>query len=58
LKTTPTLDKTVIGDFLGKSDAYNVGMLDTFLGEYTFRAVYFVDALKMMLSGFRIPGEG
>jgi guanine nucleotide-exchange factor len=58
LKTTPSLDKTVIGEFLGKDDEYSRGMLDTFLGEYSFRAMYFVDALKKMLSGFRIPGEG
>jgi Sec7-like guanine-nucleotide exchange factor len=58
LKTAPSLDKTMIGEFLGKSEEYNIGMLDTFLGEYSFRAVYMVDALKIMLSGFRIPGEG
>ena len=58
LKTTPALDKTAAGDFIGKDEAYNKAILMQYLDEYDFTGVYFVKALRMLLSGFRISGEG
>lgn len=59
MKTAPTLDKTVVGEFFGKiSASYNMDVLDVYLNEYDFKGIFFVNALKMMLSGFRLCGEG
>jgi hypothetical protein len=59
LKTAPTLDKTAVGEFFGKiSASYNMDVLDVYLNEYDFTGVFYVNALKIMLSGFRLLGEG
>jgi guanine nucleotide-exchange factor len=33
-------------------------VLDVYLEEYDFTGIFYVNALKMMLSGFRLMGEG
>jgi len=43
---------------MGKDDTYNKAILNQYLDEYDFKGVYFVKALRMLLSGFRISGEG
>lgn len=59
MKTAPTLDKTAVGEFFGKISAkYNMDVLDVYLNEYDFKGIFFVNGLKMMLSGFRLIGEG
>lgn len=58
LTTTQTLDKTKIGEYLGDEHDINKEVLYYLVDSHDFRGVYFVDALKQMLSKFRLPGEG
>jgi Sec7-like guanine-nucleotide exchange factor len=60
LKTTQALSATSIGEFLGEDKELNKGVLSAFVDEldFTSKDMGFVEALKLMLSGFRLPGEG
>ena len=60
LKETPALSATAIGQFLGEDKELNRDVLSHYVDEldFTSKDVGFVDALKMLLQGFRIPGEG
>lgn len=58
LKTTPTLNKTIIGEYLGADADQNKACLYEFIDQYELKNVPFVSALKIILSGFRLPGEG
>ena len=58
LKTTPTLDKTIIGEFLGVDQKLNKDVLTEFIFQFELKGVDFVTALKTVLQGFRLPGEG
>jgi len=55
------LDKTVIGDYLGKEKEYEGGFCVKVLHEYVdmmdFTNLRFDDAIRHFLSGFRLPGE-
>ena len=65
LKNTPSLSATEIGKFLGEDKELPVAVLTQYIEEFDFKprnvgygAQALVGALKMMLNGFRIPGEG
>jgi Sec7-like guanine-nucleotide exchange factor len=58
LKITPTLSKTMIGEFLGVDKPLNKDCLMEFIDQYDLKGVEFVIALKTILQGFRLPGEG
>jgi brefeldin A-inhibited guanine nucleotide-exchange protein len=60
LKGTPALSATKIGEFLGGDAELNRDALSWYIDEmdFTSRDLSFVDALKLLLQGFRIPGEG
>ena len=58
LKTTATLDKTKIGDYLGEDLELTKQVLYQYIDSYDFRNVAYIDSLKRLLSGFRLPGEG
>lgn len=58
LKQAPTLSKTMIGEFLGMDKQLNKDCLFEFIDQYDLRGVEFVIALKTILQGFRLPGEG
>lgn len=55
------LDKTVVGDYLGKEEAYQDGFCVKVLHEYVdamdFTGLEFDVAIRHFLSGFRLPGE-
>jgi len=59
-KETPDLSPTTIGQFLGEDKELNKEVLSQYIDEFDFtnQEIGYVEALKMMLSGFRIPGEG
>jgi Sec7-like guanine-nucleotide exchange factor len=57
-KTVPSLDKTLIGDYLGEDVEINKEVLYEYIDSYEFTNMNFVEAIKLMLSGFRLPGEG
>ena len=57
-KTTPQLDKTCIGDYMGEDKPFNKAILYNYIDDMDFAGANFVEALKKMLAGFRLPGEG
>ena len=58
LKTTPTLDKTVIGEFIGVNSKLSKDVLAEFIDQYDMKDKEFISSLKTVLQGFRLPGEG
>ena len=58
LLTTPALDKTAIGDYLGEDEDFNKDVLYALIEAIDFTQKPFVTALKLLLAGFRLPGEG
>lgn len=57
-RSTPTLDKTIIGEYLGDPDELNTAVRYYWIDSCDFVNVNFVEALKRLLSEFRLPGEG
>ena len=60
LKETPQLSATEIGKFIGEEKELNRECLSYYIDEFDFTSpdIGFVEALKITLQGFRIPGEG
>ena len=48
----------MIGEFLGVDKPLNKDCLMEFIDQYDLRGVEFVIALKTILQGFRLKGEG
>ena len=61
LKHKDELDKTQIGEYLGREAEYQNGFSLRVLHEYArlldFAGLVFDDAIRFFLSGFRLPGE-
>ena len=61
LENKDHLDKTQIGDYLGREHTYQEGFAIKVLHEYVnqmdFLELMFDDAIRFYLSGFRLPGE-
>ncbi|GLB33776.1 putative sec7 [Lyophyllum shimeji] len=57
LLTTDGLSKAMIGEYLGEGDEENVAIMHAFIDQLDFRALPFVDALRLFLQSFRLPGE-
>ncbi|KAI9005729.1 hypothetical protein DFJ74DRAFT_691912 [Hyaloraphidium curvatum] len=55
LLTTPGVSKKLIGDYISKPS--NVDVLKAFIGQYDFSGRRIDEALRLMLEGFRLPGE-
>ncbi|CAJ0573252.1 unnamed protein product, partial [Mesorhabditis spiculigera] len=51
------LDKTVVGDYLGDPDEFNKKVMYAYIDDFDFSEKWFVDALRMFLEKFRLPGE-
>ncbi|KAI5480603.1 sec7 guanine nucleotide exchange factor [Pseudohyphozyma bogoriensis] len=51
------LDKAQIGEYLGEGDAENIATMHAFVDYMDFSNSAFVDALRMFLQSFRLPGE-
>lgn len=58
LKQAASLDKTKIGEYLGEDIDLNKKVLYQYVDSFDFNGVPYVESLKRMLSGFRLPGEG
>lgn len=52
-----TLDKAMIGEYLGEGDPENVAIMHAFVDTMDFTKRRFVDALRQFLQSFRLPGE-
>jgi Sec7-like guanine-nucleotide exchange factor len=57
LKTTPGLSKSMIGDYLGENKPINLRVLYEFIDSHSFVGLNLVEAIRMFLSSFRLPGE-
>ncbi|CAJ0940767.1 unnamed protein product [Ranitomeya imitator] len=51
------LNKTVIGDYLGERDDFNIQVLQAFVELHEFADLNLVQALRQFLWSFRLPGE-
>ncbi|KAK4046649.1 GDP/GTP exchange factor for ARF [Microbotryomycetes sp. JL201] len=54
-KTTPRLDKKLLGDFISRPDQIDV--LRAFMRLMDFKGKIICDAMREMLEAFRLPGE-
>eukprot|EP01147_Barroeca_monosierra_P000238 gene238-3616_t len=57
LHSATGLNKSSLGNYLGENDAFNLKVLEEFAHRYDFVGQYFDEALRIYLSGFRLPGE-
>ena len=57
LRTTESLNKAALGEFLGEGDQENVDIMHAFVDSMDFNRTRFVDALRRFLQSFRLPGE-
>ncbi|KAJ7638783.1 hypothetical protein FB45DRAFT_903821 [Roridomyces roridus] len=57
LLSTDGLSKAMIGEYLGEGDDENVAIMHAFVDSLDFRDSAFVDALRLFLQSFRLPGE-
>ncbi|KAF9424616.1 Brefeldin A-inhibited guanine nucleotide-exchange protein 2 [Podila epigama] len=57
LMNTPSLDKAAIGEYIGDGDERAIKVMHAFVDRLDFTGVGFVDALRMFLQTFRLPGE-
>jgi brefeldin A-inhibited guanine nucleotide-exchange protein len=53
----PGLDKAQIGEYLGDGDEFNIATMHQFVDFMDFKGLTFVDAMRMFLQSFRLPGE-
>ncbi|CAI6008776.1 unnamed protein product [Closterium sp. NIES-65] len=57
LRSTPGLDKTAIGDYLGHHDDYHLAVMHAYVDGIPFHSTSFDHAIRLFLKGFRLPGE-
>ncbi|KAL6056158.1 Golgi brefeldin A resistant guanine nucleotide exchange factor 1 [Balamuthia mandrillaris] len=57
LRNTLGLDKTIIGQYLGKEHDFNKAVLQAYLNTFNFQGVSLLPALRTFLETFRLHGE-
>ncbi|KAF8494160.1 Sec7-domain-containing protein [Russula emetica] len=57
LLNTDGLSKAMIGEYLGDGDEVNIATMHAFVDMIDLRNTGFVDALRVFLQAFRLPGE-
>lgn len=57
LLQTKSLDKTLVGDYLGDRDDYNLKVMHAYVDAVNFNELEFDNAIRKYLAGFRLPGE-
>ncbi|KAI3511298.1 hypothetical protein L1887_18447 [Cichorium endivia] len=57
LRTTSTLDKTMIGDYLGQHEDFPLAVMHAYVDSMNFSGMKFHTAIREFLKGFRLPGE-
>ncbi|KAH0587527.1 hypothetical protein H2248_006309 [Termitomyces sp. 'cryptogamus'] len=55
--TTDGLSKSMIGEYLGEGADENIAIMHVFVDQLDFKDLAFVDALRVFLQSFRLPGE-
>ncbi|AET39273.1 Arf family guanine nucleotide exchange factor SEC7 Ecym_4206 [Eremothecium cymbalariae DBVPG len=58
LLNTSGLDLAAVGDYLGEGSDENIEILHAFVDALDFNGLTLVDALRLFLQKFRLPGEG
>lgn len=54
---TDGLSKTALGEYLGEGEEENIAIMHAFVDQLDFTGSSFVDALRLFLQSFRLPGE-
>jgi brefeldin A-inhibited guanine nucleotide-exchange protein len=57
LLNCPGLDKKKVGDYLGEGEQHNISTMHAFVDYLDFSGLGFVEALRLFLSKFWLPGE-
>ncbi|PPD77214.1 hypothetical protein GOBAR_DD25849 [Gossypium barbadense] len=57
LRNTLSLDKAMIGDYLGQHEEFPLAVMHAYVDSMTFSGMKFHTAIREFLKGFRLPGE-
>ncbi|CAA6658725.1 unnamed protein product [Spirodela intermedia] len=57
IRSTPNLDKTMIGEYLGQHEEFPIAVMHAYVESMKFSGLKFVSAIREFLRGFRLPGE-
>ncbi|GKV00013.1 hypothetical protein SLEP1_g12776 [Rubroshorea leprosula] len=57
LRNTPSLDKAMIGDYLGQHEEFPLAVMHAYVDSMKFSGMKFDTAIRELLKGFRLPGE-
>ncbi|KAL9687797.1 hypothetical protein QQ045_032204 [Rhodiola kirilowii] len=57
LKNTPSLDKSMIGDYLGQHEEFPLSVMHAYVDSLNFSGMKFDTAIRELLKGFCLPGE-
>ncbi|KAF3320985.1 brefeldin A-inhibited guanine nucleotide-exchange protein 5 isoform X2 [Carex littledalei] len=57
LKSTPTLDKVMVGEYLGQHEEFPLAVMHAYVESMKFAGLKFDVAIREFLKGFRLPGE-
>ncbi|XP_074575032.1 brefeldin A-inhibited guanine nucleotide-exchange protein 5 [Curcuma longa] len=57
LKSTPNLDKAMIGEYLGQHEELPLSVMHSYVDSMKFSGLKFDSAIREFLTGFRLPGE-
>ncbi|KAM7505722.1 hypothetical protein LguiB_004626 [Lonicera macranthoides] len=57
LRNTPSLDKAMIGDYLGHHEEFPLAVMHAYVDSMKFSGMKFGTAIREFLRGFRLPGE-
>ncbi|XP_020257824.1 brefeldin A-inhibited guanine nucleotide-exchange protein 5 isoform X3 [Asparagus officinalis] len=57
LKSTPSLDKAMIGEYLGQHEEFPLAVMHAYVDSMKFTGLKFDAAIREFLKGFRLPGE-
>ncbi|KAJ4951655.1 hypothetical protein NE237_028487 [Protea cynaroides] len=57
LRNTPSLDKAMIGDYLGQHEEFPLAVMHAYVESMSFSEMKFDTAIREFLRGFRLPGE-
>ncbi|XP_019057827.1 PREDICTED: brefeldin A-inhibited guanine nucleotide-exchange protein 5 isoform X1 [Tarenaya hassleriana] len=57
LRNTSSLNKVMIGDYLGQHDEFPLAVMHAYVDSMSFSGMKFDTAIREFLKGFRLPGE-
>ncbi|KAF9680906.1 hypothetical protein SADUNF_Sadunf06G0170400 [Salix dunnii] len=57
LRNTPSLNKAMIGDYLGQHEEFPLAVMHAYVDSINFSKMKFDTAIREFLKGFRLPGE-